>query len=150
MFAYSRCELEYLHFTLFTVSLQHSWKWFIYYRCQNVNRNSKQDSGHRKRVKVDEHSHAHVFPPAHAEDEVSYGRNLELLQSELGKSKPRVEALKDLMKRTFPNRWKAYTCDNEPPSLLEYLSKFPLLKKASYVSLYNDQTIPTLFNSSYM
>lgn len=116
------------------ISVQHSWKWFIYYRCQNVNRTSHQEGGSRERVKLNEHTHAHLCPPANAEDEVSYGRNLELLKSEMDKAKPRVDVLKDLMKRTFPNRWEAYVSQNEPPSLLEYLSLYPLLKKASYVS----------------
>ena len=115
--------------------LQHSWKWFLYYRCQNVNRQSRNDSGNsRKRPELDDHI-AHVCPPTLAEDDVSFGRNIELLKGELGKPKPRVEVLKDLMRRTFPNRWKLYVNDNEPSTLLEYLSRYPLLKKASFVSI---------------
>lgn len=34
------------------IFMQHSWKWFIYYRCQNVNRQSKQDGNPRKKSEV--------------------------------------------------------------------------------------------------
>ena len=59
---------------------------------------------------------------------------MELLKVEMEKPKPRTDVLKDLMRRTFPNRWDAYVTRNEPATLLEYLAEFPLLKKASYVS----------------
>ena len=98
-----------------------------------MNRASRQEGGPRKRVKLSDHSCVHSVPPTHAEDEVSYGRNLELLKSEMGKTKPGVDVLKDMMRRTFPNRWEAYVNGNEPPTLLEYLSQYPLLKKATYV-----------------
>lgn len=105
----------------------------MYYRCQNVNRQSKHDGGNsKKRPKLDGHA-AHLCPPIHAEDDVSFGRNIELLNVEVGKPKPRVEVLKDLMRRTFPNRWDAYVNNNEPSTLLEYLSRYPLLKKAAFV-----------------
>lgn len=113
--------------------MQHSWKWFIYYRCQNVNRQSKQDGNPQKKAKLDSRA-VHVCPPTLAEDEVSFGRNVEQLKAEMAKSKPRSDVLKDLMRRTFPNRWDSYVNRNEPPTLLEYLSQYPLLKKASYVS----------------
>ena len=69
----------------------------------------------------------------HGEDSVSYGRNLELLRAELGKTKPRSDVMKDLMCRTFPNRWDDFVNNSEPATLLEYLGEFPLLKKATYV-----------------
>ena len=58
-----------------------------------------------------------------------------LLKAEHLKSKPRPDVLKDLMTRTFANRWTAFVDRNEPPTWLEYLSLFPLLKKATYVSM---------------
>ena len=119
---------------LIVVAVQHSWKWFIYYRCQNVNRHSKDEGCPRKRAKIDEQAHAHFYPPIHAEDEVSFGQNLELLREESEKAKPQSDVLKELMRRTFPNRWEAYTSKNEPATLLEYLKEYPLLKKAPYVS----------------
>ena len=49
-------------------------------------------------------SAAHVYPTAEADDEVSYDWNLELLNAELAKSKPRSDVLKQLMMCTFSNR----------------------------------------------
>ena len=93
-----------------------------------MNRELKCDGSQRKRAKLQDH--AATF----AEDEISFGCNLELLKVEMGKPKPRTDIQKDLMRRTFPNRWEAYVTRNEPATLLEYLSEFPLLKKAYYVS----------------
>ena len=64
---------------------------------------------------------------------MSYGRNQELLKAELSKPKPRTDVLKDLIGRTFPNRWDSYVNHNNPATLLEYISLFPLLKKTTYV-----------------
>ena len=115
--------------------LQHSWKWFLYYRSQNINRSSTQECIVRsKRPKLQDRT-VHLYPPQHGEDEVSYGRNLELLKAETAKSKPRTEVLKDLMSQTFPNRWDAYINQNQPATLLNYLSSFPLLRKTTYVSI---------------
>ncbi len=41
----------------------------------------------------------------HGEDSVSY---VELVQAALEKIKPRSEVMKDLMCRTFPNRWENF------------------------------------------
>lgn len=85
--------------------IQHSWQYFIYYRCQNVNRKSRNDEIQpRKKPKFDDKLPAHVCPPIHAEDEVSFGRHLEVLNTERQKPKPRLEVLKDMMRRTFPNQ----------------------------------------------
>ena len=75
----------------------------------------------------------HYYPPTNAEDDVSYLRNLELLKTEQSKQKPRVDVLKSLMKRTFPNRFNELT-NNSETTTTEYILKFPLLKKAAYVS----------------
>lgn len=55
----------------------------------------------------------------------------------MAKQKPQPDTLKELMRRTFPNRWDAYVSKNEPATLLEYLHEYPLLKKATYVSPVN-------------
>lgn len=68
-------------------SMQHSWKWFIYHRCQNVDRQSKDEGGPRKRIKLDDQFHAHFYPPVNADDGVAFGRNMELLKAELEKTK---------------------------------------------------------------
>lgn len=77
----------------------------------------------QKRVKLDDHAHAHFCPPTNSEDDVSYERNLELLKAEMAKGRPQVDG------RTFPNRWEKY-CNGESATLLDYLSHYPLLKKA--------------------
>lgn len=99
-----------------------------------MNRNSKIDVTARKRLKIDDKT-VHLYPPLHGEDDVSYGRNIELLKAEIGKPKPRTDVLKDLMGRTFPNRWDNFVNRSEPATLLQYLSEFPLLKKTTYVSI---------------
>ena len=114
-------------------SLQHSWKWFIYYRCQNVNRQGKDEGGPRKWAKVSDPVHAHFYPPINANDDISFECNLRLLKQESEKAKPQLDVLKELMRRTFPNRWDAYTSRNDPSTLLDYLKQYPLLRKASYV-----------------
>lgn len=83
-------------------SSQHSWKWFIYYRRQIVNRHTPVGPS-RKRFKLGDRAHAHFYPPTKSEDDVSYEHNLELLKTEMAKGKPRVDVLRDLMRRTFPN-----------------------------------------------
>ena len=80
------------------VCMQHSWKWFLYNRSQNVNR-SEQKSGAppRKRSTLEHNRAVHLYPPVNGEDDISYSRNLELLKAELGKHSPRTEALKSLI-----------------------------------------------------
>ena len=107
----------------------------MYYRSQNINRSSKQECIVRsKRPKLQDRT-VHLYPPQHGEDDVSYGRNLELMKAEIAKPKPRIEVLKDLMSQTFPNRWDAYVNHNQPATLLNYLGLFPLLRKTTYVSI---------------
>ena len=59
-----------------SLSKQHSWKWFIYHRCQNQNRGSGAADGAepvRKRCKI-EKTNKHPYPtvpPSTAEDEIS-------------------------------------------------------------------------------
>ena len=48
-----------------------------------MNRASRQEGGPRKQVKLSDNSCVHSIPPTHAEDEVSYGHNLELLKSKM-------------------------------------------------------------------
>ena len=60
-------------------------------------------------------------------------RNLELLQDELAKPKQRADVLKSLMGRTFTERCKRIL---EASSVKDIIEMFPLLKKASYVSVH--------------
>ena len=93
---------------------------------------TKTEGTARKRPKLADRS-VNLYLPMHGEDGVSYGRNLELLKTEQGKAKPCSDVMKDLMCRTFPNRWDDFVNHAEHGTLLEYLSQFPLLKKAAYV-----------------
>ena len=107
-------------------------KWFIYNRCLNVNRHGSVKNGPTKKRAKKESTAAHFYPPAEAEDEVSYGRNLELLSAELSKPKPRHDALKQLMS-TFSNPQDNFINNATSSTLSAYLTEFPLLKKATYV-----------------
>lgn len=112
---------------------QHSWKWCLHYRCQNVNRHIKSDGKPSKRAKLDSQPQSvHLCPPVLADDEVSYARNLSLLEAELRRPKHRAEVIKELLRQTFPNRWDAYV-NGDPPTVLEYLQRYPVLMKAAYV-----------------
>ena len=82
----------------------------------------------RKLLKLDDLA-IHLCPPTLAEDDMSFGCNIEHLTAELVKPKPRSDVTKVLMHWSFPNRWDMYVNQNEPPILLEYLAKYPLLKK---------------------
>ena len=132
------CDTLYTVFTVSFILLQHSWKWFLYYRCQNVNRSCKKGEGStRRRSKCEPHHLVHCIPPpVHADDDISNERNLSLLKEELEKPKPSPEITKDLMRRTFAYRWDSFVSCCSPPSLHEYLSQYPVLKKAAYVCVY--------------
>ena len=78
----------------------------------------------------------HVPIPDGADDEVSTKRNLELLKKEMEKKKYSVETTKALLHRTFSYRWDRFVNLNQPPSLQEYLCQYPMLKKATYVSVH--------------
>ena len=119
--------------------LQNSWKWFIYYRCQNVNKpeasGKRSDEGPpKKRLKLASDRAHHFYAPMHAEDSVSYERNLNLLKQEQSKPRPRVEVLKDLMGQTFTNRFDALIKSSDPITASDHVTEFPLLKKPIYVS----------------
>ena len=55
------------------------------------------------------------------------------LKEELGKSKPSVEVLKELMMRTYPRRRKRIIQDNPCLFVTEILSDYPFLKRNTYV-----------------
>ena len=81
--------------------------------------------------------HAYLSIPDNSEDDVSYGRNLDMLTSELAKpmGREKTEVLKTLMNRTFPQRRQWVLDSSDTKSVSEIASKFPLLKKAAYVSI---------------
>ena len=73
----------------------------------------------------------HSYPPTNAEDSVSFERNLRLLKEEERKPKSRVDVLKDLMTRTFPNRFDHLVTAVDTVSATQHISDFPLLKKSA-------------------
>ena len=89
----------------------------------------------KKRPKMVDRA-VHCNPPANADDEVSYERNLEQLKTEQLKTRARVDVLKDLMKRTFANRFRVLLQSDQPMSASDYLKDFPLLKNSSFVSAF--------------
>lgn len=97
---------------------------------------SKNDDARpRKKAKLETYA-AHAFPPTNADDEVSYKRNLDLLKAEMDKpGKLRTDVLKELMTATFANRYDLFVNQRDPGTLAEYLQTFPILRKATYVSL---------------
>lgn len=72
------------------------WKWFIYYRCHNVNRGSTKEGETKKKRKLIT-GEVHPLPPINGDDEVSYKRNLDLLKTEMKQQRPRGDALKELI-----------------------------------------------------
>ena len=86
----------------------------------------------KKKRRLNEEKHPYPVIPPNAEDEISVSRNERSLQEETEKAKPNPQKLKELMARTLPNRveWIRSEC----PPLSAILEKYPLLKKASYVS----------------
>ena len=99
-----------------------------------MNRKSKPAGAAVTKDDKGSHSAVHFVPPVNAEDDESYKRNMVLLDNEWKRTKPRSLVLKDLLRRTFNNRWKEYTTTGM--SLSSYLEKFPQLKKPPYVSDY--------------
>ena len=68
-----------MHYMCMVLIMQHSWKWFLYYRCQNVLRKSdKSGAPTPKRSKHDNRA-VHLYPPINGEDEITFKRNVELL-----------------------------------------------------------------------
>ena len=102
-----------------------------------VSERESQLQKRRRRSKSEPHHLVHCIPPpVHADDDISNERNLSLLKEELEKPKPSPEITKDLMRRTFAYRWDSFVSCCSPPSLHEYLSQYPVLKKIAYVSVY--------------
>jgi hypothetical protein len=116
----------------------------LYNRCQNVNREvSKQESEDggvaRKSIKLtSKNKHAYPCIPDNADDEASFGKHLDMLTSELAKPAYRQSTnnLQELMRRTFSIRrqWILEEKDDADGSVRQVITKYPLLRKATYVS----------------
>ena len=93
----------------------------------------KADGPPKKKLKLVSDRARHFYAPMHAEDAVSYERNLDLIKQEQSKSRPRVEYL---MRQTFANRFDALINSTDPVTASDHVAEFPLLKKPTYVSCY--------------
>ena len=105
-------------------------------RCQNLNRKqpgSDPEAPSAKRVKIDTPSHHYPSLAMVSEDETSDTRNLQLLQQESRKSKPRLETLQELMHRTISKR-REWILDDVKP-VTEICEKYPPLSKPSVVRM---------------
>jgi len=124
--------------------LQGAWKWFIYTRCQNINRNTRNDdddgvSQPRKKRKVDSFlKHEYPTIPDNAEDEVSTRSNLNHLEEEWAKD-PKIrdmQKVKTLFIRTHNHR-RGDILSMKDTTALSIFLKYPMLKKCLFVSNYS-------------
>ena len=97
------------------------------------------DGACRKSLKMASASkHAYPCIPHDADDDASFGKHLDMLASELAKpaSRQKPSHLQELMRRTFPKRrqWILEDKDECEGPVLQIVTKYPLLKKATYVS----------------
>lgn len=85
-----------------------------------------------KRPKVED-PEKHVYPSleGEVEDDTTHRRNMSLLTEELEKSKPLLEKVKNLMKRTFMTRREKIL--NSSKSVREMVMEYPFVKKVPYV-----------------
>ena len=81
--------------------LRNSWKWFIYNRAQNVNRDNSEAEPVKKKLRTEESTHPIVAVSANNEE--SNKRNTDLLRNESSKTKPRYDVMKELIVRTYPS-----------------------------------------------
>ena len=85
---------------------------------RSISKENINDGSSRKSAKLlhSTSKHAYLSIPDNAEDEVSYGRHLDMLTSELAKPTARqcIEVLKPLMTSTFPKR-RAWILDSTAP-----------------------------------
>lgn len=112
--------------------MQNSWKWFIYNRAQNVNRDNSEAGPVKKKLRTEESTHPIV--PVSANDEESNKRNTDLLRNESLKPKPRYDVMKELIVRTYPSRRQSLIL-NSPRLVSDILKDIPAFKKCTYVRL---------------
>lgn len=129
---------------VFLLFLQYSWTNFVYTRCQNVNRKTK-DAGREEKMETDTPStpskRSKVDPGHHSypslmlnfsEDETAHSRNVSLLKQEFTKHKPHIQSITSLMTRTFARR-RQWILD-DVKRVDEIVLEYPCLTKPVYVS----------------
>ena len=119
----------------YLIFFQHSWKQFLYTKCQNINRPSpkeKKTDKSAKKPKLD--LYKHPYPAIRFsldDDDESHKRSLQLLKTEAGKSSPDMDKAKELMCRTFSRR-RTWLLEKQAP-VKEILAEYPLLKRLAIV-----------------
>ena len=99
-------------------------------RCQNVNRKQNDNDGPvNKKIKCIKQKHVYTNFEEE-DDDIASARNDELSRKELSKPKPKVDIIKNLIKRTLSSRRKIL-CNGATPEDLQI--KYPHLKKFNYV-----------------
>ena len=142
---FSQGVCKFLHLIVLMLTnfdyIQHSWTNFIYTRCQNINRKSKnpqsdQDEGSRasKKSKIAPEKHSYPSLTMDEDDDVAFERNVSLMKHELGKQKLQSASIFSLMERTFTRRRQCMLDDCK--SVKEICEKYPCLSKSIYVSYY--------------
>ena len=89
--------------------MQESWQGFIYIRSQNLNRKapgtpSSTPAPKRKKIVIDLEKHSYPSVSGESEDEATHEENVQTLQEELQKPRPKPETVKFLMAQTFRSR----------------------------------------------
>lgn len=110
---------------------------------RNVSQEESEDGSEvRKSIKLaNKNKHAYPCIPDNADDEASFGKHLDMLTSELAKPAHRQNSshLQELMRRTFSKRreWILEDKDEGDGPVKQIITKYPLLAKAVYVSVYS-------------
>lgn len=106
-------------------------------RCQNCNRRPTSTTNEPKpKKKKTASNHLYAALVGEPEDEVTHGRNMDLLNSEWLKYKDKKatdSGVKDLMSRTFLHRREWILHSEHPVS--EIIEEYPCLSRVSFVSL---------------
>ena len=113
-------------------NMQDSWTQFLYTRLNRPSGDSDSAPA-PKRAKIrstERHNYANVSIPE--DDEEANRRNVASLKQEVHKGTTRLEAVKSLVRRTFPLRRRHILEDQ--PRVETLIENFPHLKKTSLVS----------------
>jgi len=116
--------------------MQYSWQQFIYTRCQNTNRKPPSAAyespkpSSPKRQKPDD-NHAYPSLAGVVEDETAHTRNIEQLQLEIDKPKPRLDVVHTLMTETF-TRCRKWILEQKTVNAV--IKEYPFLRKPIHVS----------------
>lgn len=80
------------------------------------------------------------YPPLRdtEDDEITFVRNINLIEKELDKERPRKEVLLSLVRQTYGARRQQILSESEETTATALLQEFPVLKKIYIVRCIND------------